>query len=289
MGSEPLISLGELRRRAVSRLSVAYPPEEAESLVRALFTHFMPEWREEWLKSSGRAPFPNHLLLAWEQALSRLLHHEPLAYITGETIFCALRLKIAPGVFIPRPETEEWACALKTLIEAASLTKILDVGTGSGALAIYFAKAFPQAEVYAIDKNPTAINLARQNAYLNHCQIFVEQVVFGTSPLPDYFPSRWDLIISNPPYVPWDRYSETGLNVRLYEPPDAIFCADLSFYEKLAEMAAKQLSPNGVIAAELFPPRAEVVASLWEIHGLITTLHRDSRGHLRWILGRVQG
>ncbi|MCX7652770.1 MAG: peptide chain release factor N(5)-glutamine methyltransferase [Bacteroidia bacterium] len=288
MGGKPIISLAELRKQAVYRLRKVYPLSESESIIRALFSHFIPEWPKVWLASSGQAPFPEELLPRWENAIARLLRHEPLAYIIGEVAFGSIRLEITPGVFIPRPETEEWAYRLRQMLSKSPPKTILDIGTGSGALAIFFAKEFPYSMVYAIDKSPKAVNLARKNAFLNSCSIRVEQVTFGASPLPTYFPHKWDLIVCNPPYVPWINYAETGLNVRLYEPPDAIFCSGLSLYEKLAEMATKHLSPGGIIAAELFPPDAEAVASLWEAYGLHTALYKDSQERLRWIEAKIR-
>ncbi|MCX8111703.1 MAG: class I SAM-dependent methyltransferase [Bacteroidia bacterium] len=279
------VSLAQVRRSAIERLKAVYPAYEAEALCRALLSHVFPEWRFAWLDSGGRKPFPPALLPQWEAALRRLLHQEPLAYITGRVVFAEMELYLPSGVFIPRPETEAWAYALRNLLRRPPKT-ILDIGTGSGALALFLARGFPEATVYAIDKSPLAVLTARKNASLLQTRIRVERVAFGKEALPPDFPAQWDLIVSNPPYVPWSRYAETSDNVRLYEPPDAIFCSDTYLYEAMAIFAEQSLSEEGAVAIELFPPDALTIATLWQSRGFSTVLNRDGGGHLRWMLAR---
>ncbi|MCS7152676.1 MAG: HemK family protein methyltransferase [Bacteroidia bacterium] len=287
MGSQP-VSLAQLRQLTLSKLSPQYGQEEAEALFRRLLMHFLPEWQLLWLQSRGEALCPPDLLSKWEGALHRLSHYEPIAYIIGKTHFVDIELLILPGVFIPRPETESWAYALYAQL-AVSPRTILDIGTGSGALAIFFAQRFPHAQVYAVDKNPLAILLAERNAVRNGVSIHTAILTFGQEPLPEYFPRKWDLIVSNPPYVPWEAYSETGENVRLFEPPEAIFCTGFELYERIAIYAYESLSTGGRIAVEVFPPHAESIAALWKDYGLAPTLHKDERGLWRWIVAVREG
>lgn len=279
------VSLATLRKTTIERLRLIYPEREAQALFRALATHFLPAWETLWLTSQGQAPVPPDLLPVWEAAVRRLLRYEPLAYITGEVSFGGVSLRVAPGVFIPRPETEAWASHLLNSFTHWKPHTILDIGTGSGALAIFFAKNMPNATIYAIDKSPVAIYFARENANRVGVKVRIERLSFGEAPLPADFPHTYDLIVSNPPYIPWSAYSETEPNVRLYEPPEALFCIDLSFYEAIAAFAKEHLSDSGIVAAELFPPDAEKVKALWEQQGLRVTLHQDLTGRFRWIEG----
>lgn len=279
------LSLATLRKTTIERLIAIYPEREAQALFRALATHFLPTWETLWLTSHGQAPVPPDLFSAWESAVRRLLRREPLAYITGEVLFGGISLRVAPGVFIPRPETEAWAHELLRVFTHWRPRTILDIGTGSGALAIFFAKNIPNALVYAIDKNPVAIHIARENADRVGVKVHIQRLRFGEAPLPADFPDTYDVIVCNPPYIPWSAYSETDPNVRLYEPPEALFCTDLSLYETIAAFAKERLSDNGILAAEVFPPDAEKVRALWERHGLHVTLHRDLTGRFRWIEG----
>lgn len=288
MGSRPVVTLYQLRREALCQLEAAYAVSEAKALVRALLSHFLPTWRELWLSSRGEAPFPEHLYPLWQEAINRLLRYEPLAYITGKVAFGEMELKVAPGVFIPRPETEEWAYALSDTLKKTPPQLILDVGTGSGALAIFFARTFPQAQVFAVEKSRLALQIAAENIIRSGMSVRIYRHAFGEEPLPADFPNEWDLIVSNPPYIPWDRYSETDLNVRLYEPPEALFCRSWELYQHLATYAREHLRINGILAVELFPPAAEEIASLWRKEGFSVILHSDSRGQWRWIEGKLK-
>lgn len=285
-GQSAAPALAALRQRALRQLQSVYSPEEAVAVFNALARHFLPDWQILWLQSRGEAPFPPQLLPEWERALQRLLRREPFSYITGRASFGGILLHVAPGVFIPRPETEAWAYALLNALQSRPPANVLDIGTGSGALAIFFARNMPYSHVFAIDKSALAVYYARENARSAGVAVRVERATFGEDPLPGDFPPVWDLIVSNPPYIPWSAYGETDQNVRLYEPPEALFCAGTALYEKMAAFAMTALSPEGTIAAELFPPQAEAVAEIWRQHGLSVVLHRDFAGRLRWISGQ---
>ncbi|MCS7296702.1 MAG: HemK/PrmC family methyltransferase [Bacteroidia bacterium] len=285
MGSQPIGSLAQLRFEAIRLLSSIYPPSEAEALVHGLLSHLLPDWRLQWLESRGLGAFPDSLLPAWHEAIRRLLAQEPLAYIIGKVHFGNLELEIHPGVFIPRPETEEWAYWLQSTLQSEPPTKVLDIGTGCGALALFLAKSFPNAEVYAIDKSPAAVSLARKNAFKTGLKVRVHQIFFGEEPLPADFPLQWDLIVSNPPYIPWESYGETAPNVRWYEPPDALFGGE-KLYKVLGEFALYTLADGGYLVVELFPPRAEWLLNEYERRGFHTFLMQDRRGCPRWVVAR---
>lgn len=277
-------SLATLRRQALERLAEVYPEAEARAMTRRLLTHFWPGWEAAWLTSGGQAPFPPSKLLLWESAIQRLLGGEPLAYIVGQVSFGGLPLQIVPGVFIPRSETEEWACWTARLLSPTPPRTILDVGSGSGALALFFASQFPEAQVFAVDKSPLAVEVARANAEALSLSVEVRRLQFGKEELPSDWPPVWDLVVANPPYIPWSAWRETEERVRLHEPPDALFCADLSLMEVLGQLCIRSLSERGICVVEIFPLHADLVSTIWSAMGLKTRVFLDAFGRMRWIV-----
>lgn len=281
-------SLAEIRRITLQKLGAAYSPHEAQAIVRQFLNYFLPEWQMLWLTSGGRAPFPSHLLSRWEAALGEALKGRPLAYILGETIFLGHRVRIRPGVFIPRPETEEWIAWLIEHLAGTPPKTILEVGCGSGALLIALGKAFPQATLFALDHNPRAILLTRENGLQHGLHILTARHDFLQSPLPPEWQTfQWDLIVSNPPYIPFTHRDAVAPNVLAYEPHDALFCQDIEFYEKLADLGAKNLSPSGLLLVELYPPAAEKVYNCYRQKGFQVTMHKDLAGRWRWAVASL--
>ncbi|MCX7605800.1 MAG: peptide chain release factor N(5)-glutamine methyltransferase [Bacteroidia bacterium] len=284
MGSRP-VTLATLRQETLSALLSLYSPEEASSLVRRLFHHFFPEWEKQWLLSRGEKEVPSSLLPLWKEAVHRLLAREPLAYVLGKTQFLSLELLIQPGVFIPRPETEEWAIWVAEQIRTSPPRNILDIGTGSGALAIFMKKTFPSSDVYAIDKSSLALHIAEKNAEKNEARIHLSKIDFGKEPFPSTWPAEWDLILSNPPYIPWSAYVETAPEVRLYEPPEALFCEGLSPTIDILRFCKENLAPAGMGVVEIFPSHALALQkACGEIGISLVTVYRDSWDRERWLV-----
>lgn len=280
------VSLLTLRKKALRHLR-RYPPTEAQAIIRRLLDHFWPDWSLAWLETKGQAFFPPEKLPSWELALNRLANGEPLPYVTGETFFGELRLAIRPGVFCPRPETEEWAYFLKNLLRHKPPNTILDIGTGSGCLALFLGRAFPKAKVYALDISPLAIELASQNAALHVLQPALALWDFfsqGRLP-PEWDPISWDLIVSNPPYIPLSEKDSVDENVLQWEPKEALFCLDIEPYIHLANLAATKLDPQrGLLAVELYPPTAERVLAHFEKTTLHIRMYRDLANRWRWLI-----
>ena len=278
------LSLAEVRRQALQRLEATYPLTEAQAMVRTLLRHFLPGWETLWLISRGAAPFPADRLPDWEAALTAAAQGHPLAYILGYTEFLEHRICINPGVFIPRPETEEWIARTIQHFSASPPRRLLEVGSGSGALLVALGKAFPQTTLFAIDKNPQAIRLTHQNCQAHGLAVFAAVHDFLKAPMPaDWASMQWNLIISNPPYVPFADSELVAPNVRAYEPPEAVFCEEIEFYEQLGKLALENLSPGGTLIVELYPPTADRVRDLYQRFGLTATLYRDLSGRWRWL------
>lgn len=182
--------------------------------------------------------------------ISRLLKHEPIQYIIGSTYFCGLRLNTAPGVLIPRPETEELVRLI--IEEATEKPAILDIGTGSGCIAIALNKMLPESDVTAWDISKEALNIARSNNELQHTNVQFEQKDILQVERPTN--SRFDIIVSNPPYVTESDKYEMQQEVLDYEPSIALFVEDndpLLFYRHIAEYAFQALKAKGKLYFEI--------------------------------------
>jgi release factor glutamine methyltransferase len=185
----------------------------------------------------------------FERVLTRLRTGEPVQYIVGHTEFLERRFAVRKGVLIPRPETEELVMHIVRRCGAGA--RILDVGTGSGAIAISLAGEIPSAEVVAIDLSPVAVEVARENALSLGVEVTVrQQDIFTYEPSAESF----DVIVSNPPYIPLAEREEMERNVVDFEPSEALFVPDespLLFYERIADVAKVALKEGGLLCFEI--------------------------------------
>lgn len=213
---------------------------------------------------------PNLVLTKEEETpfftgLSELKKERPIQYIIGETTFMDSLLKVNEHVLIPRPETEELVQWLIDDVGATSELKILDIGTGSGCIAVSLAKNLPNSKVYALDVSKEAIHLAKENAVLNGVEInFINADILTSSLDLDL---SFDIIISNPPYVREIEKEEIHNNVKNYEPSLALFVSDanpLIFYEAIAEFSKKHLSKDGKLYIEINQYLGEETKALFE-------------------------
>jgi release factor glutamine methyltransferase len=191
---------------------------------------------------------------ALEPLLTRLLAHEPVQYVLGSAHFADMELEVTPATLIPRPETEE----LVYLIEQEQATRtglrVLDVGTGSGCLALALARLLPAAEVLAVDISTEALAVARRNAARFAPQVGFEQVDILIGLPQEIAPGSLDILVSNPPYVRESERPEMRDNVLAWEPATALFVPDadpLLFYRRLAEVGRALLRAGGAIYLEI--------------------------------------
>jgi release factor glutamine methyltransferase len=243
--------LRDLRNLFHKDLNSVYPEAEIDSILDILLEHYM---------GIGRfilALQPRYSLTKEEEqplieALARLLDEEPVQYITGTAHFFGLDLKVNPNVLIPRPETEDlirWI--LQDIKDHKQELKILDVGTGSGNIAISLAKQLPAAEVHALDISAEALETAKMNSETNEVSV---KFIQGDIRNLDQLNGPFDIIVSNPPYV---RISERRMmkdNVKKYEPWEALFVPDeapLLFYELLSKFGKKNLVSGGALYLEI--------------------------------------
>ena len=192
-----------------------------------------------------------------EQIVQQLEHHEPVQYVLGQADFCGHTLLVNEHVLIPRPETEElcqWI--LESVNCQQSSPSILDIGTGSGNISITLAASIPNAHVNAWDISSEALEVARENAQRNHVHVSFEQVDILNTQLLSLNAQRYDLIVSNPPYIADKERNAMEPNVLDYEPHTALFVPDddpLRFYRAIAEYGQMALRPGGRLYFEINP------------------------------------
>lgn len=221
-----------------------------------------------------------------EDITEELSEGRPLQYIIGKTEFCGLDFAVREGVLIPRPETEqlvEWA--IKRAKRHAQ-PRILDLCTGSGCIAISLAHALPQATVTAIDLSSDALTVARENCTsLNVDVELLKDDVLGE--LPTLGEREFDVIVSNPPYIPRSEQSRMRVNVTQYEPEMALFVDDnnpLLFYEAIACYAKKHLRKGGSLLFEVHESYATATAEMLQAMGFEKViLRKDFLGKPRMI------
>lgn len=232
-----------------NELQGVYPPQEIEQFIQIIFNHLLGYSRVDIiLNKSTKIIEP--LRAQVEQIILRLKRHEPIQYILGETHFLDYTFHVRSGVLIPRPETEE---LIEQIIHENPHHEgsILDIGTGSGCIAISLALLLPQSKVTAWEISSEALTIAQENAQLNQASVqFCHHDVFDTPPANQKF----SIIVSNPPYVCDNEKTDMEPNVLLHEPHLALFVPDsdpLRYYRRIAQLALDMLQPQGKLYFEI--------------------------------------
>ena len=194
----------------------------------------------------------------------RLLEQEPIQYVLGQTDFCGRAFMVNEHVLIPRPETEE-LCRWITSQDTCPRVRLLDIGTGSGCIAITLAAMYPKAEVTAWDISPEALEVARENAKRTHVHVSFEQVDALNIPHSSFLTSHFSFIISNPPYICNKELACMEANVVEHEPHTALFVPDddpLLFYRAIAQYGQTALEPGGWLYFEINPLYAQPLSDM---------------------------
>lgn len=217
-----------------------------------------------------------------DEIITKLQASCPVQYIVGQSEFCSLTLHVQPGVLIPRPETEE--LVMQIINSSKTGATVLDVGTGSGAIAIAIAKGVAQSKVTAIDISDTALGVAAKNAQQNGVDI----TLLKRDALGDFSDiGKFDIIVSNPPYIPESDYVSMRANVVDYEPHIALFVPNddtLCFYRSIAKNALKMLNSEGSLYFEIYEHFGEQIVSMLEQMGFRdVTLAKDIFGKSRMV------
>jgi len=228
-----------------SQLQTAYPEDEARSLAWWIMEELTGKSRTELQFGCKDTAFSSIMQEKSQEIISRLLHFEPIQYIFGHTLWCGLDLLVTPATLIPRPETAELVERINGQMVNDQMVNVLDVGTGSGCIAIALKKAHPSWSVTGIDVSPEAIAIARENARRNNVEVHFEVVdIFDFN---EKNP-KYDIVVSNPPYICESEKSSMRPNVLNFEPSTALFVPDsdpLKFYRRIAELFSLPLEGKG--------------------------------------------
>ncbi|MDR2914508.1 MAG: peptide chain release factor N(5)-glutamine methyltransferase [Tannerella sp.] len=256
-----------------------YPPEEIRSIIRLILSDVCGlSYSQQILCKDKQIPENEKRGIC--AIVDRLKKKEPLQYVLGETEFYSLPIKVNPAVLIPRPETEELVDMIikspfvKSYPKQSPL-RILDIGTGSGCIAIALAKHIPNATITAADISEKALRTAKCNARLNDTDIcFIQADILNTAKAMELIPGNFDIIVSNPPYIKEEERASMDANVLDFEPPLALFVPDnnpLLFYKAIIDFAVQKLVPEGMIYFEINAQCDVITNEMFHKKGFIQT------------------
>ena len=268
-------------------IGVHYTQGELNALARILATELLDISQTTYMLKDD-APLSPADEEKLTDALERLAKHEPIQYILGYSDFCGLRFSVTPAVLIPRPETSELVELIA--VESPTAKNILDIGTGSGCIAVSLASKLPTAQVTAWDISPQAIAIAQKNSIANNCKVlFEERDILTYEP---QYREKYDIIVSNPPYIKEVEKRTMEDNVLLWEPHLALFVPDndpLLFYRAIAEKGLTMLTPGGKLFFEINREHGtDVVSMLSEMGYSNPTLRKDIFGNDRMTMAIKQ-
>jgi release factor glutamine methyltransferase len=272
------------------RLTSIYDERESEVISDWVFENVTG--MQKWERRNNQQTMAPDQALRLHSVLKELMLHRPVQYILGEAWFYKMKFFVNEHVLIPRPETEElveWIINdhknLSDDFNNKSSFSIIDIGTGSGCIPISLKKAMPAADLSAIDTSEEALLVANKNAQeLNatisfHLLNFLQEDQWSGL-------SQYDVIISNPPYIPINEKELLVKNVTQYEPGIALFVPDddpYIFYKKIAAFSRLHLKPGGKIYVEVHEAFAQPVKAIFESAGLMATIKKDIYGKERMV------
>ena len=274
--------LSEIHRQ----LAVHYPATEIESFIRILFRHYL-NMTPVQIHLSQNNELPAAIGQQILTAIDELKKYRPIQYILGVTEFYGLPFTVTSDVLIPRPETEELVDWIVHKYDRDALLSIVDIGTGSGCIAISLAANFPNANVRAVDISGAALTVARQNALKNKVKVNFLQEDILKDGLTGFESDSLDVVVSNPPYVRLSDQQQMQPNVLQYEPHSALFTPGddpLIFYRRIAALGIKCLKKQGKIFFEInetFP--AEVADILKQYNYSDIVSRKDINGKWRMV------
>jgi release factor glutamine methyltransferase len=279
-------SVKTLKSYLQDHLTKIYDDREAQNIVAALFQHNF-QWSRADLVVKENQRISESELLKFHFALKRLMKKEPLQYVLGESYFFGMTFQVEPAVLIPRPETEELVAAV---IKANSMDAptILDIGTGSGCIAIALKKNIPNAIVTAIDVSKEALVVASKNAHQNEVEIRFQELDI----LKSNIAGMYDIIVSNPPYIPLSDAANMSEQVLMHEPHLALFVENndaLVFYHRIFEVAKHILNKKGMLWFEIHEDKKNALTEwLQSQNGVVWQFHQDMQGKDRMLQIKFQ-
>lgn len=246
-----------------SRITLDESHDEIQSIAFTVFEHLFKASKTDLMTEKELPTRPDERKL--NEILKRINRHEPIQYILGEAFFYGRRFQVNPSVLIPRPETEELVRIVIDFVRQRNwkLNTIVDIGTGSGCIPITLARELPNIKTWGTDVSEEALHLAKQNAEMMGVNVqFFKQDLFTT-----YQPISLDVVVSNPPYIPFIDRESMPRNVVDYEPELALFVDSndpLVFYKALVTRACISLNSGGMLAVEINEKYGREVQDLME-------------------------
>lgn len=232
-----------------------------------------------------------------EMGIKELVDGRPIQYVIGHAWFCGMRFKVDERVLIPRPETEELVELIKEIYKDVETEhdytiRLLDIGTGSGCIPISLKKYFPEWEIWSMDKSAGAIELAKQNAILLDAEVhFSQSDILNDAKNIDW--KAFDIIVSNPPYIPMVESKELARHVLEHEPHLALFTTNddpLQFYHAILDFCELHLLRGGKLFFETHVDHAHEVAAIMEKHDFTDVIiKQDLQGKNRMVFGTRSG
>ncbi len=269
------------------QLDAIYGKQETGSFFYLLASYYLNFKRIDLTLQPDYVVSPDNLDKFYK-ALKRLKTFEPIQYIIGETEFFGLPFKVNTYTLIPRPETEELVELIITnvTLKATQPLNILDIGTGTGCIAVSLAKTILNAQVTAVDVSDDALKVAGENAVLNNVTVeFIKADILNWKSVSEFQDKKFDIIVSNPPYVRHLEQPEIKPNVLEYEPHLALFVDDnnpLVFYKAIAGFACEHLKPDGQLYFEINQYLGDEMLQLLQTYGfqnveLLTDMYGNHR------------
>jgi release factor glutamine methyltransferase len=283
------MTLRDAQLQLTQQLKAFYAEGEAAAITAIVFESLTGRKRTEFFQIAD-----NDLSGEQEERLKsitgRLLKQEPVQYVLNEAWFCGLRFFVDHHVLIPRPETEELVeLAISNCKFPVDELKILDIGTGSGCIAISLKRRIRKAQVWGCDCSAEVLTIARRNSDQLGAAVDFVQLNFLDEKEREQLPHIFDVIISNPPYIPFKESSRLDKNVVAFEPSTALFVPDndpLLFYRHMAEFGKTHLNKDGSIYAEVHEDFAEPSREVFTAAGYQAELRKDMQGKNRMVIAR---
>lgn len=253
-----------VKKELIEKLSTIMPRNEAQAEFYFALSVLTGRERLDLMRDEDLSPKDIEKLL--KAVSERLNTQKPLQYILNTAYFCGKKFYVDENVLIPRPETELLLNEVLRLAKANGAKKILEIGTGSGCLAIMAKLCAPEVEVFASDISKEALETAQKNAALHNLE---DKIMFIHSDIFENITEKFDIIFSNPPYIPHSEKEALQSEVRLSEPHQALFSDDdgLFFYKKIAAEAKKYLNKNSCLAFEIGIDQSAEIKKILEIRG----------------------
>lgn len=275
----------EIHLHYLSALQPLYDGGEARAITALIFESLVQIFTADMLQKSKNTLTGEQEKLLLD-ALEKLKLYVPVQYIIGKAWFYNLEFNVNEHVLIPRPETEELVLEVITYLKKNPEKRILDIGTGTGCIPISIKKNIPAAQITSLDISETALSLARKNSQENNTAINFLQLDFlkeeNWADLPEY-----DILVSNPPYIPQEEKETMPTNVTLHEPALALFVPQhdpLLFYKKIHRFANDHLQNGGKIFLEIHQDFAKETAAIFQKEKYAAVIKKDISGNDRMII-----